>query len=72
MFILCYLDIEDIKAVANYINASSPITTGIEGRINIKNTNNEKSNAFNINTQNSQLFTIFMSLFILLIFNVLF
>lgn len=72
MNILCYLGIEDINVLINYINASSPVTSGIEGRINIKNTDdNEKSMAFNINTQNSQL-TIFMSTCILLFFNILF
>lgn len=72
MFVLCCLGIEDINALVAYINASSPITTGIEGRINIKNTaDNEKSMAFSINTQNSQL-SIIMSTFIFLIFNILF
>lgn len=51
-----YLDIEDYNATAVYMQSISPITSGIDGRIDLNsNNNNENSAGSNINTWNYQL-----------------
>jgi len=55
-YILCYVDIEDYNATSMYMQSISPITSGIDGRIQFKrDVNNEKSAGFNINTWNYQI-----------------
>lgn len=60
---MLFSGIEDYNAISIYTEAISPVTTGIEGRINFKNINNEKSRASNINPQSSQLLIILLSTF---------
>lgn len=51
-----YLGIEDYNATSIYMQSISPITSGIDGRINFKRDSNiEKSAGSNINTWNSRL-----------------
>ncbi|CAI6346863.1 unnamed protein product [Macrosiphum euphorbiae] len=46
------LDIQDFNATAMYMKSMSPITNGIEGRINFISKDNEISSGSNINLQN--------------------
>jgi len=55
-YTLRYLGIEDYNATAVYMQSISPITSGIDGRINVKyNNSNEKSAGLSINTWNYRL-----------------
>lgn len=53
-----YLGIEDYNATSIYMQSISPVTSGIDGRINFKRDNNIEKSAGTINKWNYRLLVI--------------